>query len=839
MRRWLPILLLAISCSESAERAAKNADDSIELFILGFRKPDGGFGSPESGRSHPVWTWQALRSLHLLGRPAAPPAGLVPRIRAWALEERSPDSQIKALLLLQMAGEPPPALPPAGPPFLPLTSWVGSPPLDELEALTVRERMLGREVRKDILGEVLRIWRAGDGGWRYPAALAEVWPLVLSDAPFATLPAGSDGPSPVGATASALACYRAAEIEIPGREQAAARIRDLLDAETGRYRAGVAGHEGTGLWETWQALRALDILAEPPPEAAATDRWIRSLGHRSGGYTHHPGEPASLEATHLALECLSLLGTLEQDHRTAPAQQAALPAAADPGGLRLFQAVVQMGPDPGTSVMLAHRIGARLLLVKSLAGDEERRAALARSVIAAHGLDMEVACVREEHRRAFGVEGIGYATHCSDVMWESGTAIGDRNRYTSFDELMQAWAPARAGGARVMACSYRHRELLAPVYDRSVRGDGYDALMFAWAFAGGGDLVADHPWLHRYAGRIAAVGNHDAHGEPFHWLHRGLRTRTLFFAKEPTFAQFSEALARNRTVAVAHGPHETVLYGHPHWTKKARLAEAEWDAGRTGGSHDPWIPEPLVFGVEASTAELWPGLAEGFAIVVRAARSLTDDAMPGEVDVRIDGEPAAVELLPPRLDGPPALGVRLPAASRGVRQVTVSTRTAEQGELRSSARVRLAEPIDRNSAAPLPRFPAEPRKLGFQGIGELPFVQNTSLDFGDLQGRVRIVCRRADLILGPAPEDARSLVLRYNAGERGRILQVLLDGAPLTEGPLPAGEGRRTVWELPDGFPRKGMHRITVRTDLPPWMESFDRPASDLELLELSWGDLH
>jgi hypothetical protein len=55
-----------------------------------------------------------------------------------------------------------------------------------------------------------------------------------------------------------------------------------------------------------------------------------------------------------------------------------------------------------------------------------------------------------------------------------------------------------------------------------------------------------------------------------------------------------------------------------------------------------------------------------------------------------------------------------------------------------------------------------------QGLADLPFVQNTSLTFGDLEGRVNLVARRADLVLGPIPNSATHLKMELEQGPRGR-----------------------------------------------------------------------
>jgi hypothetical protein len=126
-----------------------------------------------------------------------------------------------------------------------------------------------------------------------------------------------------------------------------------------------------------------------------------------------------------------------------------------------------------------------------------------------------------------------------------------------------------------------------------------------------------------------------------------------------------------------------------------------------------------------------------------------------------------------------------------------------------------------------------------QGIADLPFVQNTSLTFGDLEGRFNLVTRRADLILGSIPEDATHVELHFRQGPKGRILDVYLDGAKLTGTDAMESSLHRMRYQIPKDQVRSGFHRITVRTDLPSWMESFDRAPSDLYLHQVAFETNH
>ncbi|MAG55191.1 MAG: hypothetical protein CMJ83_02765 [Planctomycetes bacterium] len=841
-RRALPLLLVALlgttSCSQEPDVARPPAAgdvarsrDALRAFVDRYRKSPRTFGPETQDWADGVWTYQAWRSLLLAGVPVDPTAG-APDDRAAALRGLRRD-QIPTLLVSRLklarlwglkveeAGAP-------GVPFLPLMTWVGSPPLEELEARVTADVMRGRKVDVAALKQMVGFWRGPDGGYRYPAGLGEIYPRILTNATTFTAPPRPHlGTSTCGAIAAAVACLTQVGVPVPRLDAVVLRLRALRSGGHWSQQRNPL-HDGTGLWATWNALRALSMLgvsSEAPDEIAA---WLRTLRHRDGGFAHALDEPASLEATWLALECLRLI---QRPLGPMPSKPAAgrLPKAngANDASLKPLQAVVQMGPDPAASVVLARRAGADLLLLKSLDHDEPALVARARRLAARlPGPKLEIACVREEHRSAWGVEGIGYVTHCSDAVFAPAVTLGQRGRHRTFDEILDAWKVNRLRGCVFFSCSYLNRELLAPAYDRSSRrfADGYDALMVGWAFARGGDLIRDYPWLHRYVGRMALIGNHDAHGDPLHWFHRGMRTRTLFFAKDASVASFQEAVRLGRTVAVVHGPVAPAYWGHPTWVEKAKARRADWDRGRPGFTPGEWLPAPFAAPIDASTQVEMPWVTRGFGILVRAAGRIADDAMPHEVTVRVGGEDeprVPLRIVPADGKRPPALWAPLPDLKPGDHLVVVEAfgQTSRQ-TLRWVAPVAIATP---------PTM-APPPALEFRGANELPWVSNTSLAPGDFEGSLRIVCNRADFALRASPGKSR-LRVKWRGGKAAGPLQFFVDGASVGA-VTPNGSPGETSFDF-DGATARA-HRVTLRTALPGWISSFDRPKSDLELLLLA-----
>ena len=819
MRFLALIVLLGIVTVTSAQDASR---DALGRFIATHRKAPGTYGPVDQPWADATWTWRALRCADLVGKePGKLHGDLRAAIRALPAGASWSRRATRARLLRLVGIDPGP--PPNEPPFLSATSWVGSPPLSELEALVEMQRLGGMTPVRSVLEQVLNLWRARDGGWRWPATLKETFAHVKVGTDFTEIPTPPEAPSTAGAIASAVRCHLHAGIEIRDPNRAVLRLHALRRVNGG-YRQGTPGHDVTGLWATYDALRALRDLGTLPMNSALTASWVTGHRHRSGGFAHTPEEPATLEATWLALECLHLLGHGLPKIPAHPLE-GDWPDADDPGGLRLFQAVIQMGPDPATSVALAHRIGADLLLIKTLQNTEPALAARAQAVARGFARPLAIGCAREEHRRAWGVEGLGYATHCSDIVFGIDHELADRGWHVGFGALVDAWSKDRSSGALAFSASHLHRELLAPAYEHSARRGGYDALMAGWAFAPGGDVVRENPWLERWIARLPVVGNHDAHADPFHWLHQGLRTRTLFFARSPDVAAFRDAVHRGRVVAVTHGDESWSVWGHPHWTARVRRERTTWDVGR---SADP-LPAPIAIPIDQDTHREMPALSAGLGLLVRAAARLGDDALPAEVLVYIDGskDPSPLRLAPPRHAGPPVLWVPLPHLEPGDHEVRI-----EAYGRATTQRLRWGEPVRAGTAAPVVAMPAPPRELGFRSIEEIPFVRHTSLTPNDFQGSIEITCGRADVIIGSGP--GGRIRVDISGGRELEWLRLHVDGddQPLSLTSLDGGE-RTILLPIPKQTASRTAHRVTIRTNLDGWVQ---KPASsDLKLRGVAW----
>lgn len=827
MRRLLPIVVPAVLAAAASlpgqdSRPGGEAAGALARFVERHRKQDGAYGPLPSGRSTLPWTRYAVTCLQHIGR-RPPDAGSLARWLA-GFERTGPDPDARHLEWLQSweglgrepKGEPGP-VPELVTTLPPLTTWLGSVPLSVLETAARLRARLGREpAAKDQVLWYLALWRGRDGGYGYPASLDEVFPLVAKGAGLRKLPEPADLPSSAGATAAAVSTFKTLGCEVPGAGAVAAFLESLQEDEGAfRMRSGTWGD--ADLWSTWNAVRALRLLGRQVPHKKHTVAWIRKHQRRSGGFAHAGGEPESLEATWLALECLELLDAPLPDPADAP-EGDPLPPARGSGDPALHQAVFEMGPDPGVCAMLAPRIGAGLVLMKG--DDEPDLARRVRRIADAQGLSLAAACAREEHRRAWGMEGLGYVSHCSDVVFAPGTEIGDRGRYRSFADLDAAWEPARKAGALVASCAYGVRELLAPAYNLSTGPGGYDLLMAAWAMSPRGDLLRHVPWLQRYVGRLPVFGNHDAHGDPFHWLAKGLRARTLFFAESGDLAGFREAVRANRVVAVAHRGTYLALHGHPVWVERARSLRKVWDRGRPE-TEAHWVPDPVVVAVDhASSAEL-PFLRSGYALLVRAAHGPADDAFPGEVSCKVDGRSVALRLVPPALEGRPALWAPLPDLEAGRHQVVV-----EACGRRTEVSLRFTGPVGPKSPRSPHPYPRVPASLDFDELEDVAFVRGP-LGTSAPDGAMAVSCSRQDFVLQPAEPGVHRLELVHRAPDHPLPARVFVNGVPCGEVHLGAeGRRQRALLDVPEDALREGPNWVSLRTDLPFWLLSFPVPKA-------------
>ena len=718
------VVILLTSCAvgfanSPQGESAPDPADALQAFVESHRKSDGLFGPPQSPSSEPRWTYRALRSLRLVSRFSERPDELAKALGGQFLGRRVRAARAAAVSSsLQEIGKPLPAhlAPPSWPPLLPHdVGWHGSVDLRALRDELIVGLKSGRELtpkqRAEIRAAVMR-WRAKDGGFGFPAAMDAVREALAAKRYEGILAVDDDRSSSIATTLRALQIL----------DELGAANRDILEqaliflASCRRDDGFVPrpGVDEVSLVATHQALSLLDAAGRPLTNRRGILKRLRGLRHIDGGFAFLREEPPSLEATWRALECFRILSADPFDGAVPPCR-GALPPPRNEEGLLLFQAAIEFGPEPMLSVALARHCGIDLVFIKEVG---LRLSSIAADRIASgRGGEVVVGTGTEEYFRGFGVPGVGWASHCSDLLHSPTARVGTRTFHVGIDAMNEAWASARKGGALVAGCGVQQRDLLEEAYHLSVssgRRFGYDLIAATYAFADEGDLILEHPWLHRFVGRLPVFGNFDAHHDPAHFIEKGLSCRTLFFSRKGDLEGFRDAVQANRLVAVAHGRGGTALYGHPHWVARARAETAKWDRGRKGVG-------PLAMAVDAVSAPWVPWVREGRAVLVRALHGSGDDAFPHEVECRIGGKRVPLRMAPVPDVGHQAAALWAPVdlpAGEHVVELRAFGKTSRR-------RLRFGAAVEDSTAAPLPknRKPA-PDHLAFRSLAESAYIQS-------------------------------------------------------------------------------------------------------------------
>lgn len=808
-------------------------------FVERHRKPDGAFGLASAPDGAPWPTFWALRIERILGASPSNKGAILKALASWTVKPPARLEETLGLVLCHRTlGAPvPTALArrmSTSPQWPDLAGWEGSDPLTRLatQARLMQELQLAWPApTRDLLLRFLKAWRAQDEtGYGYPLPLKTAFAALGARRSPSPRDLQPDHPSSLEATTAALEILRILGQPRPEGWQAALERWRLPD---GGY--GWTGGVQASLEATRRAASVFAAEGARPPYTEAIAAWLRTLRRADGGFAPGPGESSSLEATwqvmEIAVACgLALPSLLEGGREAAPpSNEVQRPADEE---LKLFQAIVEMGPPPSVAVELARRVGADLVLVKA-DGHESELARRMNAIARSRGLPLRAACGREEYQRAYwGRAGVGFASHASDVLFQPDARIGNRTVYESFADLNRAWEPVRRARGLVFLSLPRHRELLVPALEDSVaRSGGWDAVAASWAFADDGDVARDVPWIARYFQRLAVIGNHDAHHECFHWLPYGLKARTLFFAKRSDFEGFRDAVLHRRTVAVAHGGQRTGYAGLPRWVERARAAKKTWDLGRNEDDISERGPAPLAVPLDEASAADVPSLREGFGLLVRAARGPWDDALPDEVRCTVDGHPVALAMTPPLGHEHPALWARLPGLSPGLHPVVV-----EAFGRRFAQTLRFGKPVSLREAPALPPPAARRPRLSFDSRDEIAFVRGWPRPTVT-RGALNLLGPRTEIFLfdasdGPGP---RRLRMRWRRGAEAGRLEVFVNGHRVQDMDRPG----RWLIHVPEEALIEGFQRISLRAPLPPWYPGVRRNPEGPRILDIALEDAH
>lgn len=406
---------------------------------------------------------------------------------------------------------------------------------------------------------------------------------------------------------------------------------------------------------TWCALQALKQLGQAPRDVAGCAAWIESLQTAEGGFQDRPGGEPNPLATFYALSCFQLLNHTPKGSLRPAARAARI---AIPEGMNVYSIQIE-APGKGSTrdaVHLAKRLGIHIWAAKNTPPrwlDEAKR------VAAEEKVPVTFAVGDEEYGTYYGVPGLGCYSHLVDIHAPHGTdfgkAVPKQNHPYLYEEFrdIRIQALHRGQGRLVWQCN-DNEEISRILLDEAVSTGSYAAI--ASFHFGRQDFAHTYPFLHRWYGRLPFVGLLDAHTEESWWWGDQLGgQKTLFVAKEPTWAGWLQALKNNWVVSVRHDAvtaWKTHITGGPEFVRDFVTRNGKqwqwWDAAGQPNRRPAASLVLLQPGMPFEAGAPAPGAAGETALRLRLWQDNSQQGRPGEpraqlVSLRVDGKQVSPE----------------------------------------------------------------------------------------------------------------------------------------------------------------------------------------------------
>jgi prenyltransferase beta subunit len=370
-----------------------------------------------------------------------------------------------------------------------------------------------------------------------------------------------------------------------------ARAEAFLHAcrlENGAYSWNPAAGDDADGYYVWSALVCFRILAKAPRERGATQAWLNSLHNADGGFGDRPHWQSRLYSTFYAVDALAHLGGRPGENISARRVPKPETPALTGDATRIYQAQFQMPIVSAAELEGLHKRGFHLLGVKS---DKFEVADTLLQAIRERQLPMDVVLSPEMYPHRLVQNGGALLDHVGNFALDPRWTDKDRAYWRAADKAGTRglpWTGYRDAVIRPMA---KLNSLVFPEQDYDLEhaylayGDdrsgqrGYNAVIagFNWAPC---DFVRVFPWRERYVTRLTPIAAVDAHGDLAKWTDHLDRTRMLFIAQGPTYADFQSAAAEGRVVVAipnAEGvPGGLTLYGQPAAVAFVRKHKEQW-----------------------------------------------------------------------------------------------------------------------------------------------------------------------------------------------------------------------------------------------------------------------
>lgn len=577
--------LAALSLAEAASRPVTAAESPTETaaapiteWLESFRQPDGGYSWGDGNVSHLMPTFAAVGCYEILGVRPPEPEKLIAFLRTrhpFAIKKL--ERELKAFEYQQIQG----------------LLWLGA------DAGEFRGRIEGWT---EPLSYPKQYETHG-----YPVFEYEVMPLVCRrllglpaegfpalvdyldarrrpDGSFNNTPAADGSGGHVLNTWWGLLALDALDRADEKREETVRWTRDCQSPDGGftwSPRPFMAGNGDAAY--TWAAVRILEMLGEGPPRPEACIEYVLSLRNADGGFGPRPDWDSNPVATYYALDALRALGALDDVRQAAspPADSTPRPSAAVEGGLGIYTIQIEAHGkgSPAEAVDLARALKVHLWGAKNATPGWIEAA---QRIADRESVPVTFFVANEEYGTLVSVPGQGTYSHTCDLIAPAGAEIGPslaKEGEVSWEQFRtRRLDPLQQGGGRLV-WQFGENEPLTRLYlDDSLARGGYAAI--STFHFGNPDFTNSSPFLKHYQNRIPYVALQDAHGEePWWWGDQLTGFRTLFLAKEPTWAGWLDALSTGRIAAVRHDAAsrgETWRHGPPEVLAELDRRPDEW-----------------------------------------------------------------------------------------------------------------------------------------------------------------------------------------------------------------------------------------------------------------------
>ena len=609
MRVCLMIAVALIAWPAAAAEVTVDAE-SLAAYVKRCRKPSGAFGPIDQDYTDAAWNYPAVRTLQLLGKPVANPEAILAHglwtpvghiglghyhfFHQHAIRQalgRPESPRHRKVKVVYQGDKPQYYNSPFGTQADLLYKAPGGTTLDprDLEAETFSFHNLAS------LHYLLAGLECSGRSPTDPKPLVEY--VLRRQAPNGGFVDLHDGSPTADADATVAHSRHAVEsLRILGAlgKETSEKVEGFLNAcrqSFGGY-ASKPSHavtpETADVHDAWSALTAYRTLGKPPREPASARTWINSLHNADGGFGDRLGWRSRLYSTFYAVDALGCLGGKASEQITS--RRVVTPEVSqitDPS-LRIFQAQFKMPVVTPAELEGLRRRGFNLLALKT---DKFEHAEPLLQTIREKALPMDVVLCPEAYPHRYTRPGGVLLDHVGNFTLDPRWTDAQRSIWRKADRIgieRPPWPDYRDKVVRPLAglgsLAYPEQdydlETAYGAYGDDLSGrKGYNAVLagFNWAPY---DFVRVFPWRERYTSVLTPVADVDAHADLTKWTGHLDRTRTLFIAKGPTYADFQAAATAGRVVTViapAEGiASEPAYYGPAAAVAHVRDRRKDW-----------------------------------------------------------------------------------------------------------------------------------------------------------------------------------------------------------------------------------------------------------------------